>query len=121
MNMAHTPASKIQFIVGHEAFQKEVLESKEPVLVDFYAEWCGPCKLAEPIMEKLSVEYDGRFKIVEIDVDQAENRDITMQYGVRSIPTVFSMVNGKVQTKNIGFIGEDGYRSMITEALDAAA
>lgn len=110
--------STIPHLVGAEEFQKQVLESKQPVLVDFYAEWCGPCKLAEPIMEKLHEEYVGKASVVKLDVDQPENRAIAMQYGVRSIPTVVTIKEGKVADQKIGFIGEDGYRGMITAALE---
>ena len=106
-------------ISGEDHFKKEVLDSDQPVLVDFFAEWCGPCKLAAPIMDKLSGEYAGKAKVVKIDVDEESNRALSMKYGVMSIPTVFTIASGEVVDKNIGFIGEDGYRKMIEKGLSA--
>lgn len=107
----------VMHISGMEQFEKEVLQSEQPVLVDFYAEWCGPCKLAAPIMDKLSDEYSGKAKVVKIDVDEEANRELSMKYGVMSIPTVFAFKGGEQIDKNIGFIGEDGYRKMIEKGL----
>ncbi len=105
-------------ISGTEQFEQEVLKSDQPVLVDFFAEWCGPCKLAAPIMDKLSSEYAGKAKVAKIDVDEEANRELSMKYGVMSIPTVFAFKGGEQIDKNIGFIGEDGYRKMIEKGLD---
>lgn len=102
---------------GQQAFQSEVIESKEPVLVDFFAEWCGPCKMAAPIMNKLSQEYAGKAKVLKIDVDDPENRLIAQQFGIRSIPTVIAFSGGKAVKQNVGFIGEAGYRQMIDALL----
>lgn len=107
------------FINGADAFQKDVVNSKVPVLVDFYADWCGPCKLAEPIMEKLSDEYAGKASVVKIDVDEPDNRAIAAEHGVMSIPTVILYSEGKIVAKQIGFIGEDGYRQLLEQGLGA--
>jgi thioredoxin 1 len=111
--------SGAQHITGSEQFEKEVLQSKEPVVLDFYAEWCGPCKLAEPIINDLAEEFSGKVKVLKLDVDEEGNREITQQFGVMSIPTVISFKAGKPTEKKIGFIGEDGYRGMVTKALTA--
>lgn len=108
-----------QHITGVEQFQSEVLESKEPVVLDFYAEWCGPCKMAEPIINALSEEFAGKVKVLKLDVDEEDNRQIAQQFGVMSIPTVISFKNGKPTEKKVGFIGEDGYRGMVTKAMAA--
>jgi thioredoxin 1 len=109
------------FLTGADAFQSDVVKSGVPVLVDFYADWCGPCKLAEPIMEKLADEYAGKASIVKIDVDVPENRTIAMEHGVMSIPTVVLYSGGKVIAKQIGFIGEDGYRQLVEQGLEEKA
>lgn len=108
-------------INGADSFQNDVVKSQVPVLVDFYADWCGPCKLAEPIMEKLSEEYAGKASIVKIDVDEPENRALAMEHGVMSIPTVVLYSGGKVIAKQIGFIGEDGYRQLVEQGLENTA
>lgn len=106
-------------VQGADQFKKEVLESKKPVMVDFYADWCGPCKLAEPIMEKLSDEMVAEAKIIKIDVDAEGNRELAQQFQVRSIPTVMMFKNGEQVDSAIGFIGENGYRTMLTKSLAA--
>lgn len=104
-------------IVGQDQFNAEVVNSKLPVMVDFMAEWCGPCQVAGPILNRLATEFDGKVTILKLDVDEEENREIAQQFGVRSIPTVISFKAGAVSDKKIGFIGEDGYRSMVEEAM----
>ncbi len=81
-------------------FQSEVLEANEPVLVDFWAEWCGPCKAIAPVLEELSSELEGKVKIVKLNVD--ENPNTTVEYGVRSIPTMILFKNGEAADMKIG-------------------
>ena len=109
-----------QHLSGQNDWQEHVLDSDQPVLVDFHAEWCGPCKLAEPIMEQLSEEYNGKAKVVKIDTDDPANRPIAMGLGVMSIPTVMLYKGGSLLAKQIGFIGEDGYRQMLEQGLEEA-
>lgn len=92
-------------------FEAEVIKSELPVLVDFYAQWCGPCQMAAPILEKLAQEYAGRVKIVKVDVDQ--NRELVQQYQVMSIPTVVVFKNGQEVERKVGFPGETGYRNLL--------
>jgi thioredoxin 1 len=81
-------------------FDQEVLKATLPVLVDFWAVWCGPCKMIAPIVDELSVEYDGKLKIAKVDVDN--HQQIAMQYGIRSIPTLLIFKDGKVVEQIVG-------------------
>lgn len=83
-------------------FQDEVVKSSEPVVVDFYADWCGPCKIIEPVIHKLSEEYSGKVKFVKVDTDA--NQELAMQFGIMSIPTVMFFSKGKVQDIVIGAV-----------------
>jgi len=96
-------------------FQNVVVKSDKPVLVDFFAEWCGPCKMAAPILDKIADEFAGKLTIVKMDVD--ENQQTPKEFGVMSIPTVVMFVQGKETDRKVGFGGEQGYRSMIDKAL----
>ena len=81
-------------------FQKEVLENSQPVLVDFWADWCGPCHMVAPIIEELAADFEGRAKVAKLDVDA--NGKIAEQYGIRSIPTILLFKDGQVVDQIIG-------------------
>ena len=83
-------------------FQKEVLNSDKPVLVDFWAVWCAPCKMVAPVVEELAKEYDGKLKVGKLDVDS--NQEVSMKYGIRSIPTLMVFKGGKVVEQIIGAV-----------------
>ncbi len=105
-------------VVGTDQnFQDEVLKSETPVLVDFWAEWCGPCKIVKPVVEKLAEEYKGKIKVVEVDVDQ--NQQVSGQYGIMSIPTLMFFKKGEPVKSAIGAQGEDALRKMFDSVLSA--
>jgi len=86
--------------VTDDSFETEVLKGAVPVVVDFWAEWCGPCKLISPVLDELAGEYSGRVKVTKLNVD--ENPSTSMKYGVRSIPTLLFFKNGEIVDRLIG-------------------
>ena len=83
-------------------FEAEVLKSDIPVFVDFYADWCGPCKMMSPVIDKLAEEYNGRIKVGKVNVD--ENSDLAVKYGIMSIPNMVFFKNGEVVDRVVGAI-----------------
>ncbi|MDJ0813952.1 MAG: thioredoxin [Woeseiaceae bacterium] len=96
-------------------FAEEVLNSDKPVLVDFWAEWCAPCRALAPIMDSLSQDYDGRAKIAKLDVDS--NQQIAMQFGIRSIPTVMVFDKGEVVDSLIGVQPKAAYEQSLDKVV----
>jgi thioredoxin 1 len=92
-------------------FDEEVLKSDSPVLVDFYADWCGPCRLVSPIVDELAVTYESKIMVGKVDVDA--NSKVAGDYGVMSIPTVILFLKGKEVARQVGFGGKDAYVQMI--------
>ena len=86
--------------VSNENYKEEVLDSEKTVLVDFYADWCGPCKMMAPVVEEISEELQDKVKVCKINVD--ENQDLAMQYGIMSIPTLVFIKNGKLEKTLVG-------------------
>ncbi|CAN5578699.1 thioredoxin [soil metagenome] len=95
-------------------FDAEVIKSTTPVMVDFWADWCGPCKMLAPTIDKIATEYVGKVKVGKVDTDS--NREVSMKYGISAIPTVILFKNGQVAQKFVGLRGEKDFK----EALDAA-
>lgn len=102
--------------VNKDNFEKEVLQADKPVLLDFYADWCGPCKMAGPILEELAGEYEGKVIIAKLDVDK--NQEVAGKFGVMSIPTVIMFEKGKESSRQVGFAGKEGYEAMIKKVLE---
>jgi thioredoxin 1 len=96
-------------------FKQEVAESDVPVVIDFWAPWCGPCRSVAPVLEKLSGEYEGRVKVGKINID--EQQGLAEAYRVQSIPTILGITGGEVQEKSIGFRGEAPLRQMFETLL----
>ncbi len=101
-------------VLTDDNFSAEVLSASQPVLVDFWATWCGPCRMIAPIVQELSSEYEGRAKVGKLDVDAAQKT--AAEFGIRSIPTLLIFKEGKVADQIIGAIP----KGQITEKLEAA-
>lgn len=107
-------ANEAQYItLTEENFQSEVLESTKPVLVDFWAEWCGPCQALEPVVEEVAVDFEGRAKVGKLDVD--DNNSIAMKFDIRSIPTLLFFKDGEIVDQMIGITTQ----KVIAEKLDS--
>lgn len=102
--------------VTDEAFEKTVLESSIPVVVDFWAPWCGPCKMVAPTLDKLAKEYSGTILIAKVNTD--ENQEWAGKFQVQGIPTMLFVADGKVVHRQVGAMPEPMLREIITEFLD---
>ncbi|MDA1227768.1 MAG: thioredoxin [SAR202 cluster bacterium Casp-Chloro-G4] len=100
--------------INDNSFQQEVLDSDQPVLVDFWAEWCGPCKLIAPLVDELAQEYDGKVKFAKVNVD--DNPKTAMEYGIRGIPTMLIFKGGRPVKQVVGAVA----KSVLQESLEEA-
>lgn len=103
--------------VGDADFDAAVLQSGEPVLVDFWAEWCGPCKMISPVLDELAETYGGKLKVAKVNVD--ENRATAIKYHVRSIPMLLLFKDGQIQASQVGAVGKGQLTQMIDKTLAA--
>jgi len=101
--------------VGDDNWEKEVLQSPIPVLVDFYASWCGPCRMVAPLLDELSKQFDGRLKVVKCDVDEYE--PLSLRYGVRKIPNLSFFKNGEVVAQIVGYTNRQQLTTTANEVL----
>ena len=102
--------------VSDASFEADVLSNSKPVLVDFWAEWCGPCKMIAPILEEVASEYAGKLQIAKVDVDA--NPDVPGKFGIRGIPTLILFKNGNAEATKVGALSKSQLIEFINENLD---
>lgn len=102
--------------VNDDNFKAEALDSPLPVLVDFWAAWCGPCRMIAPVIEELAVELDGKVKIAKLDTE--ESRQIPARYGIRGIPTLILFNNGQVVNQIVGAVPKQAIVNFLSESLN---
>ena len=103
--------------VTNEDFEQSVIQADTPVLVDFYADWCGPCKTQTPILGELAQEFDGRVKFTKVDIDVEENKDLAVKYGVMSVPTLIIFSSGEVKETMVGVTSKSKLQQKLEQLL----
>ena len=102
-------------VIGATEFENEVIKSDIPVVVDFFATWCGPCKMIEPILDQLSDELTEKAKIVKVDVDQF--KEMAIEYGVKSVPTLLIFKNGEIVDRIVGALPKNELKDKVTPLI----
>lgn len=101
--------------VTDDTFEAEVLQSQQPVLVDYWAEWCGPCKMIAPILDEIAVEYAGKLKVAKVNID--DNQATPAKFGIRGIPTLMIFKNGNVEATKVGALSKSQLAAFIDSNL----
>lgn len=101
--------------ITDSTFEQEVLQSEQPVLVDYWAQWCGPCKMVAPILDEIAVEYQDKLKVAKLNVD--DNPDTPPKYGVRGIPTLMIFKNGNAEATKVGALSKSQLTAFIDQSL----
>ncbi|MBP7202581.1 MAG: thioredoxin TrxA [Propionivibrio sp.] len=101
--------------VTDDSFAADVLQSQQPVLVDYWAEWCGPCKMIAPILDEIAKEYAGRLKVAKLNID--DNQETPASYGVRGIPTLMLFKNGSIEATKVGALSKSQLAAFIDSHL----
>jgi thioredoxin 1 len=97
--------------ITDDTFEQEVLQSQTPVLVDYWAEWCGPCKMIAPALDQIAAEYEGRLKVAKLNID--ENQSTPPKYGIRGIPTLMLFKNGNLEATKVGAVSKSQLAAFI--------
>ena len=101
--------------ISDESFEEEVLQSERPVLIDYWAEWCGPCKMIAPVLDEIATEYSDRLKVVKLNID--DNPQTPPKYGIRGIPTLMVFTNGQVEATKVGAVSKAQLTAFLDDSL----
>ena len=101
--------------ISDESFEEEVLQSERPVLIDYWAEWCGPCKMIAPVLNEIAIEYSDRLKVVKLNID--DNPQTPPKYGIRGIPTLMVFKDGQVEATKVGAVSKAQLTTFLDENL----